>query len=420
MSETKNMTGIIPYNEEREKLGLMQITVEAIKKYICPKATNEEAGIFLQHCLRWRLDPFSREIYLIKYSENYPADIVVSYETYLKRAEETGLLAGWKFWTEGDPNSSDFKACIKIWRKDWEHPFEHEVYYDEYKQYGKDKAGNWVITQMWRTKKRTMIKKIVCGQGMRLALPTWLGHMPYMEEELGLQGSREPIVVEGEVVGEPPETKKARVSGKKHSSRPKSAPKKKKKAKPEPKQEPEPEPEPEPKPEPQSPPPEPEPDGEVVEAEVVDEEPKPGQQTLPQGSEEPPTDKPESPAGEDPPPQDDSSPITPDQEKALQEEEDIRLIVEKIKEDFSTRYGKTTWQEKYKKFKVFLEDFGGIKERKFVDRNQFGHLSLSMGKLEDLRTMSSEAGWPFTLKKFTDWCKTFDKEKKDIKDEVPF
>jgi len=129
---------------------------------------------FIEICRAFRLNPFIREIYGIPYRDTF--NIVVGYETYLKRAEKAGQLSGWKAWTEPE-GEKDIKAIIEIKRKDWETPFKHEVYLSEYKQ----------TTKIWQEKPLTMIKKVAISQGFRLAFPVEMGGLPYTPEELPLQ-----------------------------------------------------------------------------------------------------------------------------------------------------------------------------------------------------------------------------------------
>ena len=125
---------------------------------------------FLEICKAYQLNPFKREVYGIQYGNNF--NIIVGYEIYLKRAEMSGQLAGWKAWTEG--SGSDMKGCVEIKRKDWEEPFYHEAYLDEYDQ----------KNSMWKNKPRTMIKKVAISQAFRMAFPVELGGIPYTADEL--------------------------------------------------------------------------------------------------------------------------------------------------------------------------------------------------------------------------------------------
>ena len=156
------------------------------------KLTDAEKTTFLQIAKASGLNPFKREIHLIKYGEEF--GVVTGFEVYVKRAEATGLLGGWKVWTEGKlipvqkevermgkngkykklvkTWEGDFKAVIKIIRKDWKQPFQWEVVLSEY---AKDNA-------FWE-KPITMLKKVVTGQGFRLCFQETCGGLPYTMEE---------------------------------------------------------------------------------------------------------------------------------------------------------------------------------------------------------------------------------------------
>lgn len=125
---------------------------------------------FIEICSAFQLNPFIREVYGIPYGDKF--SIIVGYEVYLKRAETSGQLAGWRSWTEGE--GKNLVGCVEITRKDWAAPFRHEVYFSEYDQ----------SNSMWKTKPRTMIKKVAIAQGFRMAFPVELGGMPYTSDEL--------------------------------------------------------------------------------------------------------------------------------------------------------------------------------------------------------------------------------------------
>jgi hypothetical protein len=66
------------------------------------------------------------------------------------------------------------KGCVEITRRDWQAPFYHEAYLDEYDQ----------NNTMWKGKPRTMIKKVAIAQGFRMAFPVELGGIPYTADEM--------------------------------------------------------------------------------------------------------------------------------------------------------------------------------------------------------------------------------------------
>jgi len=165
------------------------LTPHTVRQYICPLATDQEIALFLNLCAMFALNPFKREVHLIKYSAKDPATTVVGYEVYLKRAERTGKWAGMEAGTEDDANGRPYKAWVRVYRRDWERPLYHEVFFEEYCQYKDEwvdnrRTGRKVPTRFWAEKPRTMLKKVAIAQGFRLAFPDEFGGMPYVAEEM--------------------------------------------------------------------------------------------------------------------------------------------------------------------------------------------------------------------------------------------
>ena len=48
------------------------VSPQDIKKFLCPNAADPEISIFVRFCVAKRLDPFAKDVYLIKY-EKQPA-----------------------------------------------------------------------------------------------------------------------------------------------------------------------------------------------------------------------------------------------------------------------------------------------------------------------------------------------------------
>ena len=115
------------------EIAAIELSPVTIKRYVNQYASDQEIALFLNQCKMFGLNPFKREIYLIKYSANQPANFVVGYEVYLKRAERTEKWAGLESGTDGEGDK--LKAWAKVYRKDWDKPLYHEVYYEEYAQY---------------------------------------------------------------------------------------------------------------------------------------------------------------------------------------------------------------------------------------------------------------------------------------------
>jgi phage recombination protein Bet len=161
-------------NNGEERQEFERVLTEYLK-IVGQKVSQENVIQFLNIAKAYQLNPFKREIYLIPYGNQ--ANIIVGYEVYLKRADRSGKLAGWRVWTEGSIEKGDLKAIIEIKRKDWEEPFRHEVFFKEY--YRK--------TPIWEEKPITMIKKVAIAQGFRLAFPEELAGMPYTAEEIEVE-----------------------------------------------------------------------------------------------------------------------------------------------------------------------------------------------------------------------------------------
>lgn len=146
-----------------------QIAIDYIKS-TGSKLNENQITQFINACVAYKLSPVKREIYAVPYGDKF--NLIVGYEVYLKRAERSGLLQGWRVWTEGEGNN--LIAKLEIDRKDWRSKFYHEVYMSEYSQ----------NTPLWKSKPKTMIKKVAIAQGFRLCFPEDLGGIPYTRDEL--------------------------------------------------------------------------------------------------------------------------------------------------------------------------------------------------------------------------------------------
>jgi len=146
------------------------------------KLLENEKSMFINVAREFHLNPFKREIFITAFGDgdNRKLSIITGYDVYIKRAERTGLLDGWEIKTEGNLTDKSLKAIVIIYRKDWKHPFVHEVYYSECVQY--NKAG--YPTSIWAKQPKFMTKKVAIGQAFRLCFPDDLGGMPYEEAEM--------------------------------------------------------------------------------------------------------------------------------------------------------------------------------------------------------------------------------------------
>lgn len=171
------------------------LSIEDVKRFIAPNATDKELYMFMGIAKSYNLNPFKREIHFIKYGSS-PGQTVVGYETYIKRAEKTGFLDGWECTTD------EKKAYVTIYRKDRAKPFKWEVDFSEFN------TGQ----STWKKMPKFMLKKVAIAQAFRLCFPEDLGGLPYMPEEI-TGGTSEELpkeeekLLDAEVVPPPQEQK---------------------------------------------------------------------------------------------------------------------------------------------------------------------------------------------------------------------
>lgn len=164
---------------------------------VATKLTEKERLNFVEIAQAYQLNPFKREIYCNTYGQGQyrTTSIIAGYEVYIKRAERTGQLNGWHVDIDGNVKDNTLRAVITIYRKDWEKPFTHEVYFEEVCQKTKDGRLN----SIWAKMPRFMTKKVAIAQGFRLCFSDELCGMPYTADELPQE---EKTTVTAEVVKE--------------------------------------------------------------------------------------------------------------------------------------------------------------------------------------------------------------------------
>jgi phage recombination protein Bet len=164
---------------------VFEITMDDIRNYICPEATEKEAYMFLKLCQSRNLNPFANEAYLIKYPGSREATTVVGKDAFTRRAEEHPQFDGFeagiilqyndtiekRMGTFKLPEETIVGGWAKVYRKDRVVPYVNEVTYSEYE--GKKKDGT--VTKMWKTKPGTMIRKVALVQSLREAFPSEFG-----------------------------------------------------------------------------------------------------------------------------------------------------------------------------------------------------------------------------------------------------
>jgi phage recombination protein Bet len=164
------MNELIKHQEITKDTLISYLEVQGLTK----KLTKEETTQFLQIAMASGLNPFKREVYAIKYGSSL--SIITGYEVYLKRANATGKLNGWK--TEVITEGNELAAKVTINRKDFEFTFEHTVYMSEAKQ----------ESPIWKKMPKFMLKKVAIAQAFRLCFPEEMGGMPYTQDEITVEG----------------------------------------------------------------------------------------------------------------------------------------------------------------------------------------------------------------------------------------
>ena len=140
------------------------------------KPEDHEIDFFIEVCKRSELNPFMREIYLIKYDANTPAQYVVGKDAFTGRASKLpaydGMVAGIIVQRNSSieyldgafyaPNDKLLGGWAKVFRKDRSHPSSASVSITEY-------SSN---QSTWRKLPATMIRKVAVVQALREAFPS--------------------------------------------------------------------------------------------------------------------------------------------------------------------------------------------------------------------------------------------------------
>lgn len=206
---------------EEKKTGLVEYTVESgTKLQISPRdvraylvngnapVTDGEVMMFLALCKENKLNPFTRECYLIKYGTN-PANMVIAKDVYMKRAKR-------------NPNYRGHKAGICILNAEGKYeeregtiilPNERlvggwaEVYManlDIPQRVTASLAENSKGQSTWKTMPALMIRKVALVQALREIMPEELGGL-YDVDEMPIDQDnlpKEPIIIEAKEVNE--------------------------------------------------------------------------------------------------------------------------------------------------------------------------------------------------------------------------
>lgn len=156
---------------------------------------------FMKLCKARNLNPFVKDAYLIKYTDNDPATVVVAKDAIEKRAIQNPKYDGKQvgiYILDKETKKLEKRdgaiyikekedlvgAWCTVYRKDWTHPITKEVNFDEYIQKKQDGTPN----TNWENRPVTMITKVAIVQALREAFIEELSGM-YEAEEMGVNES---------------------------------------------------------------------------------------------------------------------------------------------------------------------------------------------------------------------------------------
>ena len=201
----------------------VELSIAEIKKTICPKATDQEAGNFLRLCQYMGLNPFVNDAYLIKYGDS-PASMVVGKDAFTKRADAHPQFAGIESGVvvqRGDAEPTNRKGTLvlageeivggwaRVARNDRKLDVETTVSFGEFS------TGR----AMWAKMPATMIEKVAIVKSLRTAFPATFSGL-YDQAEMGIDmsadlepmGAIEAVQREAELTGLPMEPTEAQPS----------------------------------------------------------------------------------------------------------------------------------------------------------------------------------------------------------------
>ncbi len=181
--------------------GLTREQIDIIKDTIAKDATDEELRHFIAVCDRLGLDPFAKQIYLVKRWDNRLKRMVatpqVSIDGFRVVAERTGQYRGqtqpqwcgydgqWvDVWLLDEPPQA---ARVGVWREGNREPLFRPALLRSFLQTNKDGSP----AAMWRSMPEVMLLKCAEAQALRAAFPNHLGGV-YTSDEMGQADNHAP------------------------------------------------------------------------------------------------------------------------------------------------------------------------------------------------------------------------------------
>lgn len=198
IAKKDNSSQLVEFTANGEKIKLSPAIVRSYLVNGNGQITDQEVVYFINLCKSQGLNPFIKDCYLIKYGNSTPAQMVVSKDVFLKRAErnsefdglEAGIIvvnneSGELTYRKGAFYLKEQEEVVGGWadvyKKNISHPTHIEVAFDEYA--GRKNDGT--LNSQWSSKAATMIRKVAITQALRETFPNDFQQM-YSEEEMNV------------------------------------------------------------------------------------------------------------------------------------------------------------------------------------------------------------------------------------------
>lgn len=200
---------MIKYTDDRGEQ--VQITIQDVKQYICPQASEKDIIMFMSFCQAQHLNPWKKDVYLVGYNtrDGFRTSNITGKEVFTKRASANpdyeGFEAGVTYINaRGEvctrEGSAVYKAANETLVGGWcrvyvkgRRPFYDEVTLEEYST---GKSG-------WAKMPATMIRKVALVHCLREAFPDDLQGL-YAAEEMGRAGDKaQAMEAQAETVQQP-------------------------------------------------------------------------------------------------------------------------------------------------------------------------------------------------------------------------
>ncbi len=194
----------------------IRLTFDTVKRYLvsgdATKVSDEEVVLFMKLCEAQKLNPFRKDVYLIKFGDE-PASLVVSKDVFIRRAQKSGLCNGWRAGivvrhSDGTVEYREGALLLdgeqlvggwaEVYRKDWQVPLKVTVSISEYMKRKKDGQP----TKNWLQMPATLIRKVALSQALRETFMEELQGL-YSAEEMGADELEEAPMVQPAVITEP-------------------------------------------------------------------------------------------------------------------------------------------------------------------------------------------------------------------------